>query len=326
MTNSATAPAVSPLNDTISSTPAYDPSITTPQTRARALAAGALGTPSIGPGAADFEMRECASKDYTLGAAANDNGAAGSDAPADDEPGSAVKQAGGKDLFSSANMSLLRWAAFFFWVRNFLDTLDGVVARVQRHRAGIVVTSTSFGFNGHVLDMVTDTAGVTFINVAIFVFLSSKNLALARVPSALLLRFGFRAHLQKSQLVPRAIAFIGLCMVGFLGLCWETTMLRYSNLFDAHANTDPDLFVLDNNFQVRLTQFLWALTCGDMVLVYIILAICFNKMWECTQAMFFLGYPWMLILSMYCSYVWHRVVLADPAAARIVAQNPDLFF
>ena len=178
------AAAVSPMNDTIAGTPAYDPATNTPQTRSRSLAAGALGTPSLGPSsAADFEMREpAASKDFA--ASLNGPGAAAADAAdgsgaTHDELGNAVRQAGGKDLFASANASLLRWAAVFFWIRNFLDTLDGVVARVQRHRAGIVVSTTSFGFNGHVLDMVTDTAGVTFINVAIFVFLCSNPTPLA---------------------------------------------------------------------------------------------------------------------------------------------------
>jgi hypothetical protein len=242
------------------------------------------------------------------------------------DPELAQKEAAGSRMFSSVNVKNLRIGAVLFWVRNYLDTMDGVVARVQRNRVGVVHTSTSLGFNGHSLDMLTDTLGVACIGVGILYLLFSKNLMLSRIPSAILVRLGFRGHLgKKDQALSKMVAVAGLLYILLTGTFWETFMLRYANLFDTHANTNPALFELDNNFAIRLSQFLWSLSCGDALLGYLMVAIFFNKIWEALQVFAFFGIPWCLTLSAYSFWVWRSVVMADPTASLIIAENPELF-
>jgi phosphatidylglycerophosphate synthase len=235
------------------------------------------------------------------------------------------KEAAGTKMFSSVNVRLLRLAAFVFWLRNFLDTLDGVIARVQRHRAGVSAKATTVGLNGHSLDMATDTLGVVAVGLSMIALLMTKNLVIARIPAAIMVRLGYRTHLSKNQIFSKAVAWAGLLYLMYTAAWWETFMLRYANLFDQHANTNPAIFVLDNNFHVRLSEFLWSYTCGDALLQYLILAMFFNKIWETVQCFCFVGIPWSTVLAAYSFWVWNRVILADPTAALIVAENPELF-
>lgn len=264
----------------------------------------------------------------SMGTGASPGVAIGS--PTFDEYGNDGSERNASALLAAVNVKYLWVAAVMFWMRNFLDTLDGVVARVQRHRSGAVSaggSATTMGFNGHSLDMVTDTLGVACIGLGIIILLFSRtNLTVARIPSQFLVRLGMPSgYLGKSQLLSKLVVICGLLYLGLTGACWETFMLRYANLFDQHANTNPAIFELDNNIHVRLTEFFWAWSCGDSLLSYLIIFMIFNKIWEGLQVFFFLGIPWCLMLTLYCTYVWNRVIMMDPTAAEIVARNPDMF-
>jgi len=230
-------------------------------------------------------------------------------------------------LFSSVNMKLLRLGAVLFWLRNYLDTFDGVMARVQRHRAGIRYTSTTMGFNGHSLDVLNDALGGLCVMLGVFFMLLSKNLPISRIPSAILVRLGFRQHLSKSQIFSKIVGFLGLLYLLLTGTCWETFMLRYSNLFDQHANTNAAIFALDSHPHVRFNQWLWSMVCGDSLMQYVLIAMLWSpqKVWELTQFYFFVGIPGVLTIFAYSFWVWDNVVLQNPVAARIIAENPEQF-
>lgn len=221
--------------------------------------------------------------------------------------------------------TMVRAGCLLFMLRNFLDSLDGVVSRLQRARdpaaaAGAAASGTSFGFNGHTVDVVTDIVGSFFVLYGVLKLLWKQEVFISRGVHNLLYRFGLRWHTTRSLLVGKIVAFCGLAIPGFIGGTWEAVMLSYANLFDVHAQVNPVIFALDNHPQVRLNQFFWALTCGDFTFSVFITTLFFGCIWECVQLYFFFGYLWVAFVVMHSSYVWHFVVLANPVAAALVAE------
>jgi hypothetical protein len=224
-----------------------------------------------------------------------------------------------------AVLAHLRVAALLFATRNFLDTLDGVVARLNRRRHNITGGSTNFGFNGHSLDVVTDLFGCACVGVAIFMFLLNRSVFVSRVPSLFLSKLNLQVHRQRPAFAMKVVAVGGLLLLAATGGIWETFMLRYSNLFDVHAPSTRAIFALEDHWQVRANQFLWSFTCGDALLFYLIVALLANKLWGAIQLFFFVGYPWLALVAVHSFYVWNFVVLKNADAAAIVARTPENF-
>lgn len=233
----------------------------------------------------------------------------------------------GNSLFSNVNVRQLRLAAVLFVIRNTLDTLDGVVARLHRRRDGRahVPSPTNIGFNGHSVDMIGDFLGVVAIGVCCILFLIGRNIAVSRAPLKVMAMLRVRSSVIKSPMLPKCVGMVGMILIFNAAWGWQVFMLRYSNLFDVYAVSYSDIFELDQNFHVRLSEYLWALVCGDMLVQYLIVAMWYNRIWELAQVFFFIGYPFVVLLNLYSLWVWNRVILAVPRAAAIVAADPSNF-
>ena len=227
---------------------------------------------------------------------------------------------------TTVNMKMLRIGCVLFSFRNFLDSMDGVIARLQRRyiaeASGIAPTAgpQSYGFNGHSVDVFTDLLGVIMCSCGIAYFMFRRGLVLSRPFSAILSRFT-RIHRTRAAIFGKVVATGGLVYMAIVGVTWEEFMLRQTNLFDVHSPTNPAIWALEQDHRVRLNQFLWSLSCGDSVFSVLITALFFNKIWEAVQTYFFVGYAWYLLVALHANYVWHWVILENPVAARIIAES-----
>jgi len=233
-------------------------------------------------------------------------------------------------LFASVNVKYFRIAAVCVLFRNILDTMDGIVARTQRANAiarGIHLPPpvTTVGFNGHTMDMVTDTFGIVAVGFAIHYVICTKTLTWHRIPTAIFKRIAPRLVGNKNQFIVKVLAWCGLAYLAVASSTWETFMIRYSNLFDVHANTNTAIFLLESNWHVRMTQMLWSFSCGDAMVFALIVMLATNRVWEGAQLMLLVGMPWQAVLVGYSLWVWQNVILANPVAAKIIFNSPELF-
>lgn len=226
----------------------------------------------------------------------------------------------------SVQIHTLRLACLAMMVRNTLDTLDGVFARLRKQsRPPGVPPPRLFGFTGEVIDGVTDVTGVLFFALGCATFLFSRSVIVSRIPSSLLSRLGFRTHIVRPLYFSRTVIVFGLLYISFASSIWESFVLKYQSLFDAYANHNAQIFELDSNVHVRIMEICWSLTCGDAIFSVLIALTFFNRLWEGIQFYFFIGYPWLLLVTIYSFWVWNSVILTNPVAASIIAQNPNLF-
>ncbi|KAJ9473167.1 hypothetical protein DIPPA_23805 [Diplonema papillatum] len=208
---------------------------------------------------------------------------------------------------------LVKIAALLFTARNTLDTLDGVMARAQREEGQAI--ATGMGFNGHLLDVVTDMVGVTAFMMSVWYhyyklrFRTEKHgLPGVREVVCKLSNMGL-----SPVSISRILTFFGLTMICLTGLSWETTMLKFQVLFD-HA-TSPDLLALEKSPVVQACYFLWSLTCADTLFSYLIIALLCNVGHDWVVLLSIYGWGWLVFLSLYSFFVtrWlasHPVVLA----------------
>lgn len=228
---------------------------------------------------------------------------------------------------TSINFYMVRLGCVFFFLRGWLDTLDGVVFRLQRAYSGATgPIPTSFGFNGHSLDVVADAVGGFLACMGLLVFLFRRQVLLSRLLFSLLTtRFGisFRWMTGRGISVARCVAFAGLMVPAVAGSIWEFNMVRYSNLFDSHSPYNPQIFELERNFHVRLNMALWSLTYADTIFYSFIVAMFFDYIWAIVQFYAFVGYLWLAMVIAHSHYVWASVIYANPAARAILTQAAE---
>jgi hypothetical protein len=175
---------------------------------------------------------------------------------------------------------------------------------------------TTFGFNGHSLDVVCDLVGGLLVSFGILVLMMRRQVIISRIPFLVLSTCGYGKFIARNRLlVSKLIAFFGLLLPAVVGGIWEMFMLRYSNLFDVHAGSNRDLFILDQSQHLRVNQFLWSITCADFMFQVFLVGVFFDRLWGVLQVYAFCGYPWLLLLTVHSFYVWNFVVLSSSAAA-----------
>ena len=225
---------------------------------------------------------------------------------------------------TTVDVRLVHAGCVFFFLRNWLDALDGVVARVQRANTGITSPiPTAFGVNGHSLDVVADGLGVFLASVGILLFLFRRQVMLSRLLFSLLTtRFGisFRWMTARGISVGRAVALAGLLVPAVAGGVWEVYMLRYSNLFDLHSNQREDIFQLERQLHVRINMALWSVTCADTILYVYVVAMLWDRIWPVLQFYAGVGYLWLGLVVLHSHYVWTSVIGAHPGARQLLAQ------
>eukprot|EP00756_Hemistasia_phaeocysticola_P065819 Hpha_TRINITY_DN8807_c0_g1::TRINITY_DN8807_c0_g1_i2::g.141548::m.141548 len=205
---------------------------------------------------------------------------------------------------------LLWLAALLFTIRNTLDTLDGVMARARAAPGQKIATGV--GFNGHVLDVVTDMFGVTIFLISIWVHYFRLRFRLERhnlpglrwVVDRLVSPRGPGTGCVDALWCSRLLVLLGVAMPCITGLSWETTMLKMQNIFDHHTN-NPQIMELERQPVVQLTYYAWSLTCSDSLFLYIIVALLLGYLHDfmCVLAVF--GLMWLLVLSVVSLAVTH---------------------
>ena len=196
------------------------------------------------------------------------------------------------------NFFLVKLAAFLFTLRNTLDTLDGVLARAQQSKT----LSTKVGFNGHLLDVVTDMAGVTCFGVCIwyhFYLLKSRverhSFPGVREAVSKLISMGL-----SPVAVSRIMVFGGLAMIGMTGMSWETTMLKMQIFFDETSN--PAIQAVERTPPVQICYLLWSLTCSDTLFTYLTVALMCGVAHDWLLILAVYGWSWLVILTLYSVY------------------------
>jgi hypothetical protein len=226
---------------------------------------------------------------------------------------------------TSVNFTMVRAGCIFFFLRNWLDTLDGVVFRLQRSYSGATgPVATNFGFNGHSLDVLADAAGGFLASIGMLLFLFRRQVLLSRLLFSLLTtRFGisFRWMTARGISVARCVAFAGLMVPAVASSLWEIYMVKYSNLFDTHSGYNPQIFELERHFHVRLNMALWSLMYADTIFYVYLVAMFFDSIWPVVQFYAGVAYLWLAVIMVHSHYVWGSVIYANPAARAILMQN-----
>eukprot|EP00758_Cryptobia_borreli_P008152 Tbor_TRINITY_DN5364_c0_g1::TRINITY_DN5364_c0_g1_i1::g.4603::m.4603 len=233
---------------------------------------------------------------------------------------------------------------FLFWTRNWLDSVDGVLARYKRIQNSIIdlppptliisnvngistppTTPVKFGFNGHSLDVICDIFGGCICSIGLLSIIWRQEVLISQFWFTCL----HRIPLLKDKLIglrrlkiSRAVAILGLCTPLAVSGCWEVFMLRYHNLLDSGANSNMALYQLENNIFIRLNWFVWSVICGDSILVYYIIAMALDNknggkhlFWPLLQVLAFLGYALTLITVLISLAVWLQIVMKHPEAS-----------
>lgn len=214
----------------------------------------------------------------------------------------------------------LRYASMCLLTRNFLDTLDGVMARSQR-LSGIPKTGVLKDVDGHTMDMIADGLGGALVFLTIFFTLHRRRLLLDPFVSRLLSRLGCQIHRQRPLQVARIVAFLGiLCTIATIGAMWESFVRKYVPLFEPNVvRYAPDLVPVENKFTVRLGLFMWSTICGDSLLFLMVISMAFDLVWEAAQYLCFVYLPLAFSILVYNLIVWHVVVLQNPIAGALWA-------
>jgi hypothetical protein len=90
-------------------------------------------------------------------------------------------------------------------------------------------------------------------------------------------------------------------------------------LFDRNAAYYPEVAAMEGSFTVRLTEWMWSVTCGDTAIFLLTGALAMAECWPVVQMLFFVGWPVVLCHAAWTFLVWRFVILADPVIAALVA-------
>lgn len=205
---------------------------------------------------------------------------------------------------------LMLLAALLFTIRNTLDTLDGVMARAKAVPGQVI--ATGIGFNGHLLDVVTDMFGVTIFLISIWVHYFRLHHKLERhslpglrwVVDRLVSPNGPGTGCVDAVWCSRLLVLLGVAMPCITGLSWETTMLKMQNTFDRHTD-NAQIMELERSPIVQLTYYIWSLSCSDSIFLYIIVALLLGYLHDfmCVLALF--GWAWLMLISIVSVSVTH---------------------
>lgn len=235
--------------------------------------------------------------------------------------------ASGVSQSAQCRRRLILLGTFLFALRNFLDTLDGVVARAHRLRAAggnpLLISSSPlvFGLNGHTVDTVCDFIGGFACSLGILAVAWSQPVVISRLPRIVLAKLGLRPTMRHNAALPRWVAFFGLFLTTVAAAGWDMFMIRYVNLFDVHSDSHDALFALEQHRMVRWNQFLWALTSADCIFTILTVALVVDQLWLALQCFVFIGYPWVVLVVLHSFSVWYAVVVPSPDAAAYWRQS-----
>jgi hypothetical protein len=219
----------------------------------------------------------------------------------------------------------LKVAAMLLLARNFVDNVDGVLARAHR-QMGVPKRGPFASVSGALVDAVVDIAGSGLCCIGVFYVLYRRRVMLSPLVSRALAFCGLRFQRQRALLVGAVVAFLGAVgAIGVVSGVWESTLLRYMALFEQNtARYAVDLAPVEQSFAVTLNLFLWSAVCGDAILTLLVPAMFFDLLWETAQYLCLVHIPVAALVAVYSAVVWQVVVLKNPVAFALVNGDSPL--
>ncbi len=211
----------------------------------------------------------------------------------------------------------LKLAAVCLWLRNFLDNVDGILARQQR-KLGIEKKILK-DVDGHFLDATVDTLGSMICLFAIFYLFWQRRMVLSPPVSRFLSRIGFSVHRRNPLWFGRFVALAGFLIGTGIGSgVWETMVQYYMDIFEQNVQKyATDVVPVEQAISVRISCFLLSTICGDALLLIYTFALYFDFLWETAQYMFFVYWPCLIAIAIHSLIVVHEVVLKNPVLAQL---------
>mmetsp|Transcript_56078 Transcript_56078/g.64333 ORF Transcript_56078/g.64333 Transcript_56078/m.64333 type:complete len:649 (-) Transcript_56078:837-2783(-) len=233
-----------------------------------------------------------------------------------------------RDAAARRKRKLVLIATVLFAVRNWLDALDGVMARYRRlqmspaEAAAAASKPIAYGWNGHLMDTICDSLGGLLCCVGIGLVAWSEPIIVPRWLRVLLTRCRIRPSIRQHATDHRWIAAAGLMYGALAGYLWDDAMINNVNLFDMHADASETVFAVEQLHHVRFNQFLWSLASADCAFTLLIFGILLDELWGVIQLFLFFGYGYMLFVWLYSEWLWSVVIGRHLDLAALMPATP----
>lgn len=233
-------------------------------------------------------------------------------------------------MFMSESLHVRQLGVLLFKVRDYLDSLDGWVARARANQVHINPDQGSFG---SIVDGTCDGVADVMMLVAIFFLLYRNNVFNGRTFNR---GYGYLRLDAKQDLLPMKVelnninfwrrALPIIVMLVLMGgqtivstVFWNVNMMSYHKILetDMYASTEAQHLVQNEALKsstMWIIIYFWRLFNPHNLNQFILLAILYNKTFEFCVIMQFWGYLPLITLSL-VSYIYAKVTVANIMAA-----------
>ena len=205
--------------------------------------------------------------------------------------------------FMSDSLRVRQSGVFLFKVRDFLDSLDGNVARVQRRQSRMVVEPGTFGY---FFDGICDAASDIFLFLSLGYFISKGN------GFTLIDQTQENKHRITGWRKSHPIAWIIALITGqalLSSMCWNFEQVQFSSLLESDVRTEEKINaqsqVLKSSTMWMIIYF-WRLLNPHSITQIILITILYNRTYDFFMCAHYIGY-FPIILLAFISQIYANI-------------------
>lgn len=233
-------------------------------------------------------------------------------------------------MFLSDSLKVRQLGVLMFKVRDFMDSLDGTVARARRSQVALLVEPGTFGYY---FDGICDAIGDTMIFLTIITYCNrnysigakhANGLPYLRLDaksvsdtlptiskSSLRSYFGFCRKYQSAIFLFICIA----CQALFSSMFWNYSLITYHNLLETDMYAKTSTGVLAQNTTLKspamwMIVYFWRILNPHSITQLILVAILYDKAFEYLTFIQYLGYIPIFVIGC-TSYLYAKYALSS---------------
>ncbi|TRY76889.1 hypothetical protein TCAL_09230 [Tigriopus californicus] len=233
-------------------------------------------------------------------------------------------------MFLSDSLKVRQLGVLMFKIRDFMDSLDGTVARARRSQVALLVEPGTFGYY---FDGICDAIGDTMIFLAIITYcnrnysigakhgnrLSYLRLDATSISNALptINKPSCRSYFsfcRKNQ--PAITLFICIaCQALLSSMLWNFSLIKYHNLLETDLYAKNSSGILAQNTTLKspamwMIVYFWRILNPHSITQLILIAILYDKAFEYLTTIQYLGYIPILAIG-FASQLYARYALSS---------------
>ncbi len=199
-------------------------------------------------------------------------------------------------LINENSIVMRRLAVLIFEFRQFLDDLDGLVARIRLGLDKRKELSLK-GTNGYLVDGICDAIGFTLFLIAVFIYLKRKQNSNQTKYQLLITNENNRTTETTKTLFNYCLLF-GLQLL-LSSILWNRYIDKFHQLLELNSNQNNlriRLEIMKSSFQ-WIIWFFWRLINAHNLMQFFLLSVWFNKTQEFLRRIHFFGFFIILLIA-----------------------------